>query len=153
MSDIQNEMQQMQMDEASKVSKEFEQQQEQRAQQEQIEMQQLFHNIAQEFAASDPALYLGEDPAGQLGFLIIYRAEEGWKSKQFTILASLDKEQLEITAADGQWEEIHNVMGNWANWTDQKTVYTGSVDVQKIREVLEHQFLSWYEAALKAASH
>lgn len=153
MSDIQNEMQQMQMDEASKVSKEFEQQQEQRAQQEQIEMQQLFHNIAQEFAAGDPALYLGEDPAGQLGFLIIYRAEEGWKSKQFTILASLDKGQLEITAADGQWEEIHNVMGNWANWTDQKTVYTGSVDVQKIREVLEHQFLSWYEAALKAASN
>ncbi|MCL6445070.1 MAG: hypothetical protein K6T83_16725 [Alicyclobacillus sp.] len=51
---------------------------------------------------------------------------------------------VKIRIADMRWEQIANVFGNWADWTDQKVVYEGDYERDRIERTITRAFDDWY---------
>lgn len=147
MSDIQREMQEVKSEQAVR-SQAAEVEGRNQAEKEQVEqeIQDFLNQLVKEFLAGDDKLYLDEGLSGVVGFTIGYPLVWGWTLKKFSVSAVYSQGKLEVTAADGKWEQLPNVMGNWADWADSKTVYSGPVDKEKLQKVIQQQFMVWYRS-------
>lgn len=105
----------------------------------------LLEEIAASFLAGDSQLTRKSPMADGLGFTIVTSDKQRWLAKAFYVTVTLKGFNIEIVVADGQWEQVPQFLGNWADWTDQKTVFQGPFDANRIRVVLEKAFLSWYQ--------
>lgn len=82
------------------------------------------------------------------GFTMMYSGLEDWRIPAFSVSSVCKPGHVDITVKDGYWEQVANVMGNWADWTDERTIYSGVVDETKVKEVLQTAFLQWYRRSL-----
>lgn len=115
------------------------------------EIQTFLHQLAGDFLTEDDKLSLQAPVPGQLGFTITYLMPNGWETRKFSVLGAYESPNLEVMAGDDKWEQLPNAMGNWADWADQKTIYSAPMDEHKLRAVLEQHFLTWYRATLHSA--
>ena len=111
----------------------------------------ILDSTARELAGGDQDLRVQSPSDGSLGFCIIHPNVKD--AGQFAVSADCSKGDVTLKITDGNWEEMHGSMGNWARWTDQKEVYSGPLDEKHIRSSLKKQFLYWYQTVLNTRSN
>lgn len=104
----------------------------------------LLDELAASFLAGDRELVRKSPMTGDLGFTIVKPEQQSWHDRSFYVTVTLKSANIEIIVSDGQWEQIPKFLGNWADWTDQKTIYKGPFDGNQIGKAIQQSFLSWY---------
>lgn len=103
----------------------------------------LLERLRDEYLQGEDQLQGYGNPAGS-GFGIGRGDQMSLTGRNFLVTATCTGSQVELNVIDGTWENVPNVSGNWANWTDQKRIYVGPVDDAAIRQQLNRAFLAWY---------
>jgi Tfp pilus assembly protein PilV len=109
-----------------------------------------FENIAKEYVKTGEHLSLEEAPPGTTGFTISYNKRTNSVRPNFAVSATCKGDNVDIHVTDDEWEQIDGQLGGWADWTDDKSIYSGPVDESALRKVLDKAFLEWYERSAKA---
>ncbi len=150
MNDIEREMQQIR-EQSDKLYGKLEHEQEVQVHTADLleqDTQDILDAIADELIAGDKRLYLQEKTTEAPGFIMGYRPMQDWKVKTFALTANCASDKIEVSISDGHWEQAPNRMGNWADWSDEKSVYSGPLEERRLRESVQRQFKKWYERVL-----
>ncbi len=83
------------------------------------------------------------------GFSLIDSEVPDYRALSFSVTSKCESSHVEIMISDQKWRQVSNFIGNWGNWSDQETIYTGVLDESVIRKKLEGAFLSWYQRVLQ----
>ncbi|KPV43995.1 hypothetical protein [Alicyclobacillus ferrooxydans] len=105
-------------------------------------VQLLLDEIARECVRGDENLRVVHPSDGSTGFILHASSAD---STEFAVSATCAQNKVTVNVTDGKWEELHGTMGNWGEWTDDKPVYSGPFDEEKIRKNVAKQFLPWYK--------
>jgi len=112
--------------------------------QEVIEKVNSILNIASKSLVSIDDQLQGESIQSESGFSIAFMSSEGVENSEFSVEATCNSTSVELQVTDGHWEQINGYLGNWGDWADQKTIYSGEVDEHKMLQPLNGAFLAWY---------
>lgn len=110
----------------------------------------ILQEISEEFAQGDKKLLVvASDSENSPGFSISY----GEILPKFSVTTTIHDESFDLHITDGHWEQIQGTLGSWADWTDDKIVYSGGPDTTAIRHSLETPFLEWYQFATQKPNY
>ncbi|MFB5191743.1 hypothetical protein [Alicyclobacillus fastidiosus] len=109
------------------------------------QVERLLQSVAQDFSQADKDLEVsvtsGENPGLVAGFF-----DAHFSTPRFIVKTTCTDGTVEVTVADGKWEQLPNQNGLWADWTDERVVFQGEFIESAIRRGLESYFISWYRA-------
>jgi hypothetical protein len=109
----------------------------------------LLKRICADFVHGDEQLQV-IDEGQQLspGYVVMDTAVPSYRALSFAVSGECQANHVEILVSDQKWRQVNNFVGNWGNWTDQETVYSGDLDETAIRKKVETAFLDWYQEVL-----
>ncbi|GMA63118.1 hypothetical protein NZD89_25075 [Alicyclobacillus fastidiosus] len=109
------------------------------------EVEGLLRNLANDFLRADQDLEVsvtgGKNPGLVAGFF-----DAHFNTPRFIVKTTCKAGSVEVTVADGNWEQLPNQNGLWADWTDERVVFQGEFLEPAIRRGLESFFIAWYRA-------
>lgn len=113
--------------------------------------QSFLDNLSKEFSDGDPRLLLNQSSnnSNSVGFSISYQKRTNSIRPTFSVSVICQPDSVEIHVTDGLWEQIKGVLGAWGDWTDDKIIYSGTLDESKIRIAMEDAFIKWYTRAME----
>lgn len=109
------------------------------------ELTPLLAEWCKEYVDGDDRLIAYENPGG-CGFGIRLGSRMDPDVRTFMVTVTFLAGQVQVAVADGIWENLPNVSGNWANWADEKTPYDGPLQPDRIKRQLDEAFMTWYRS-------
>ena len=114
----------------------------------QVQTKELLNRLATMIIETDAHLSRDESWEDSSTLVLSYNKLTHSSHPAFQVSITCHADALDIKISDGQWRQIHGVLGAWADWTDEQQVYSGPFDAAKIQKAVETAFLSWYALAM-----